>query len=123
MQTQNSGPGPDNNEAGVLAGHHLRFHRPHVHLASVFGGDWFALKAEAFARFFGTPIFLVVQSVIVMFWIGLNVVGVTKFDVYPFILLTSTFAQDIRLGVKGSAMRERKEPFDSRVRSLRTFDS
>ena len=35
--------------------HHLfRFHRPHTHLSSVFGNDWFALKAEAFARFFGT---------------------------------------------------------------------
>ena len=35
-----------------------RFHLPHVHLASVFGDDWFALKAESFARFFGTPVFL-----------------------------------------------------------------
>ena len=42
-----------------------RFHLPHVHLASVFGDDWFALKAEAFARFFGTPLFLVAQTVIV----------------------------------------------------------
>jgi hypothetical protein len=25
-----------------------RFHLRHVHLASVFGDDWFALKAEAF---------------------------------------------------------------------------
>ena len=31
---------------------------PHAHLASAFGDDWFALKAEAFARFFGTPFFL-----------------------------------------------------------------
>ena len=28
--------------------HHLRFLAPHLHLHSVFGGDWFALKAEAF---------------------------------------------------------------------------
>ena len=46
--------------------HHFRFHIHHVPLSSVFGNDWFALKAEAFARFFGTPVFLVVQSVIVI---------------------------------------------------------
>src|SRR5262249_44875658 len=38
--------------------YHFRFHLPHLHLHSVFGDDWFALKAEAFARFFGTPLFL-----------------------------------------------------------------
>lgn len=72
--------------------HHLRFLSPHLHLHSVFGGDWFALKAEAFARFFGTPVFLVAQTVIVGIWIGLNVVGFTKFDVYPFILLNLAFS-------------------------------
>ena len=72
--------------------HHLRFHAPHMHLNSLFGGDWFALKAEAFARFFGTPVFLVGQTVIVAVWIGLNVAGLTKFDVYPFILLNLAFS-------------------------------
>ena len=73
-------------------GHHFRFHRPHLHLSSAFGQDWFALKAEAFARFFGTPIFLVGQTVIVAIWIVLNVAGVTKFDMYPFILLNLAFS-------------------------------
>src|SRR5579871_6537766 len=69
-----------------------RFHLPHVHLASVFGDDWFALKAEAFARFFGTPFFLVVQTIIVAVWILINIAGWTKFDVYPFILLNLAFS-------------------------------
>ena len=72
--------------------HHLRFHLPHTCFAPVFGDDWFALKAEAFARFFGTPVFLISQTVIVAVWIGLNVLGVTKFDVYPFILLNLAFS-------------------------------
>jgi uncharacterized membrane protein len=72
--------------------HHFRFHLPHRHLSSVFGTDWFALKAEAFARFFGTPIFLVAQTVIVAVWIILNILGVTHFDVYPFILLNLAFS-------------------------------
>lgn len=72
--------------------HHFRFHLPHMHLAPVFGNDWFALKAEAFARFFGTPFFLVAQTVIVAIWIGSNVVGLFKFDLYPFILLNLAFS-------------------------------
>ncbi len=71
---------------------HFRFHLPHAHLASVFGNDFFALKAEAFARFFGTPVFLVAQTVVVAAWIGLNVVGVFTFDIYPFILLNLAFS-------------------------------
>lgn len=39
--------------------HSYRFLAPHLHLQSVFADDWFALKAEAFARFFGTPRFLI----------------------------------------------------------------
>jgi uncharacterized membrane protein len=71
---------------------YFRFHLPHIHLGSVFGDDWFSLKAEAFARFFGTPVFLVTQTVIVAIWIGLNAFGFTKFDVYPFILLNLAFS-------------------------------
>jgi len=69
-----------------------RFHLPHSHLASVFGDDWFALKAEAFARFFGTPTFLVAQTVIVGVWIIVNIVGWWIFDKYPFILLNLAFS-------------------------------
>jgi uncharacterized membrane protein len=71
---------------------YFRFHLPHVHLHSVFGDDWFALKAEAFARFFGTPLFLVGQSAVVAIWILLNVFGYAKFDLYPFILLNLAFS-------------------------------
>ena len=84
----------DRRPASAIAAsqHHLRFHLPHVHLASVFGDDWFALKAEAFARFFGTPVFLVVQTIIVSMWIGANALGFAKFDIYPFILLNLAFS-------------------------------
>src|SRR5262249_45574002 len=74
------------------ARHHFRFHAPHAHLSSPFGDDWFGRHAEDFARFFGTPTFLVVQTVIVGIWIALNVTGLTHFDVYPFILLNLAFS-------------------------------
>src|SRR3954447_24767576 len=71
---------------------HLRFHLRHAHLASVFGNDWFGLKAETFARFFGTPTFLIGQTAIVALWIVLNAAGRASFDVYPFILLNLAFS-------------------------------
>lgn len=85
-KTSNSVPATD------MTSNYFRFHFPHLHLGSVFGDDWFSLKAEAFARFFGTPVFLVSQTVIVAIWIGLNAAGFTKFDVYPFILLNLAFS-------------------------------
>ncbi len=71
---------------------YFRFHKPHEHLHSVFGNDWFALKAEKFARFFGTPSFLIGQTAVVTVWILINVLGFTHFDIYPFILLNLAFS-------------------------------
>ena len=71
---------------------HLRFHRAYGHLAPAFGSDWFALKAEAFARFFGTPAFLVGQTLVVAIWIVGNLAGLWKFDLYPFIFLNLAFS-------------------------------
>ena len=70
----------------------LRFHIPHTHLAPVFGPDWFGLKAEAFARFFGTPTFLGIQTILVTIWIILNFYKLVDFDPYPFILLNLVFS-------------------------------
>ena len=83
-------PTPDKPKAAPVD--YLRFHRRHAHLAPTFGNDTFALKAEAFARFFGTPTFLGAQTLIVAVWIVLNVTGITHFDVYPFILLNLAFS-------------------------------
>jgi uncharacterized membrane protein len=49
--------------------------------------------AEAIARFLGTGRFLAVQTVIVIFWIALNVFAVRlQWDPYPFILLNLAFS-------------------------------
>ena len=76
----------------AASSHHFRFHAPHAHLASAFGDDWFGVRAEGFARFFGTPVFLVAQTVLVAVWIAVNAAGLTRFDVYPFILLNLAFS-------------------------------
>jgi uncharacterized membrane protein len=69
-----------------------KFHLPHAHLESAFGNDWFGKRAENFARFFGTPTFLIAQTLIVALWIWVNAAGWTQFDVYPFILLNLAFS-------------------------------
>jgi uncharacterized membrane protein len=86
-QATSAGKAPARAEA-----HALRFHLGSVHLASVFGGDAFGVRAERFARFFGTPTFLLGQSAIVFAWIALNAAGVVQFDLYPFILLNLAFS-------------------------------
>jgi len=72
--------------------HHFRFHIRHAHLSSPFGSDWFGMRAERFARFFGTPTFLLAQTAIVALWVWVNAAGLTAFDVYPFILLNLAFS-------------------------------
>jgi uncharacterized membrane protein len=60
---------------------------------SAFGGDAFGQKAERAARFFGTPQYIVGQSVIVVAWIAINSVAViAQWDPYPFILLNLAFS-------------------------------
>lgn len=70
----------------------FRLYRPLNGLTHTFGDEWFALKAEAFARFFGTPTFLIGQTLVVAVWIYLSLAGMTKFDPYPFILLNLAFS-------------------------------
>ena len=49
--------------------------------------------AERIAAFLGTVRFLIIQTVVVALWIGLNVVGISfGWDPYPFILLNLAFS-------------------------------
>lgn len=71
---------------------HLRYQRAHAHLARPFGTDRFALAAETFARWFGTPLFLGAQTLVVAMWITAHVAGWVRYDPYPFILLNLAFS-------------------------------
>jgi uncharacterized membrane protein len=52
-------------------------------------GNW----AERLARTFGTPRYLIAQSVLVIIWIAINGAFVAlRFDKYPFILLNLAFS-------------------------------
>jgi len=58
-----------------------------------FGQDAFGRRAEKAARFFGTPQYIVGQTIIVACWIVLNSIAVmSHWDPYPFILLNLAFS-------------------------------
>jgi uncharacterized membrane protein len=58
-----------------------------------FGHDAFGRGAERAARFFGTPQYIVGQSIVVMLWVALNSIAVVAhWDPYPFILLNLAFS-------------------------------
>ena len=48
----------------------------------------FGAFSETIARFLGTGRYLVIQTVIVVFWVAVNVFNLAPFDKYPFIFLT-----------------------------------
>jgi uncharacterized membrane protein len=58
-----------------------------------FGQDGFGRGAEKTARFFGTPQYIVGQTVVVAIWVVLNSLAVIRhWDPYPFILLNLAFS-------------------------------
>ena len=60
---------------------------------NTFGEDAFGRRAEATARFLGTPRYIAVQTVLVVVWIALNAAAVSlRWDPYPFILLNLAFS-------------------------------
>ena len=58
-----------------------------------FGQDAFGQYAEKAARFFGTPQYIIGQTLVVLLWIALNSIAVVShWDPYPFILLNLAFS-------------------------------
>ena len=58
-----------------------------------FGQDAFGRGAEKTARFFGTPQYILGQTILVAVWIAINSAAVAfRWDPYPFILLNLAFS-------------------------------
>jgi uncharacterized membrane protein len=89
--------------------------------------DAFGRFSEGIARFFGTARYLVVQTIIVIFWITLNVVAVSlRWDPYPFILLNLVFSTQaayaaplILLAQNRQAERDQQQVDSDRMRNVR----
>jgi uncharacterized membrane protein len=89
--------------------------------------DAFGRFSEGIARFFGTARYLVFQTIIVVFWITLNVVAVSlRWDPYPFILLNLVFSTQaayaaplILLAQNRQAERDQQQVDSDRMRNVR----
>ena len=68
-------------------------HLPPHHLHGAFGEDTFGRFAEKTARFFGTPRYIIGQTLIVALWIVLNSIAlIHHWDPNPFIMLNLIFS-------------------------------
>jgi uncharacterized membrane protein len=82
----------------------------------------FGRVSEGIARYFGTARYLVIQTVLVIAWIGVNAVWATgRWDPYPFILLNLAFSTQaayaaplILLAQNRQAVRDRRQYEDDR---------
>ena len=76
-----------------LAAAAMKSVEPHLAHHGTFGNDRFGVLAERFARFFGTPRFIIGQTVLVAAWIACNAAAFSfRWDPYPFILLNLAFS-------------------------------
>ena len=69
--------------------------REHEKAAGAFGSGGFGAVAEKAARFFGTPGYIVGQTIVVAFWVAINtgvLLNLVHFDRYPYILLNLAFS-------------------------------
>jgi uncharacterized membrane protein len=95
----------------------------------VYDPEAFGNLAERLARFFGTPRYIVGQTIVVVIWIGVNVAAVTlRFDPYPFILLNLAFSTQaayaaplILLAQNRQADRDREETERDRAMNSRSI--
>lgn len=70
-----------------------RHQRDHEDLHPAFGADRFGAISEKIARLFGTPLYIMGQTVVVIIWIIFNGFELfVHFDKYPFILLNLAFS-------------------------------
>ena len=91
--------------------------------------DAFGPAAEKFARLFGTPKYLLWQTVIVLGWIAVNAVAWSlRWDKYPFILLNLVFSTQaayaaplILLAQNRQADRDKAEMERDRERNARAL--
>jgi uncharacterized membrane protein len=90
------------------------------HLHSPFGNDTFGQIAERFARFFGTPQFIIGQTAIVIAWIAVNAVALSlRWDPYPFILLNLAFSTQAAYAAPLILLAQTRQADRDKVDSMR----
>ena len=85
-----------------------------------FGHDAFGRRAERAARFFGTPGYIIGQTILVILWIALNSVALAfEWDPYPFILLNLAFSTQAAYAAPLILLAETRHAERDRIREDR----
>lgn len=85
-----------------------------------FGHDAFGRGAERAARFFGTPSYILGQTILVVVWIVLNSLALSfDWDPYPFILLNLAFSTQAAYAAPLILLAESRHAERDRVRDER----
>ena len=88
------------------------------HDHSAFGHDRFGRGAEQAARFFGTPGYILGQSIAVVVWIALNTLAIVNhWDPYPFILLNLLFSTQAAYAAPLILLAQTRQAERERVKS------
>ena len=98
--------------------HAARISSSFVHHGT-FGNDRFGILAERFARFFGTPTFIIGQTVLVVVWIALNAAAFSfQWDPYPFILLNLAFSTQAAYAAPLILLAQTRQAERDRIRDV-----
>lgn len=85
-----------------------------------FGSDPFGKRAETAARFFGTPQYIIGQTLIVIAWIIVNAVAISlRWDPYPFILLNLAFSTQAAYAAPLILLAQTRQPERDKVAAER----
>lgn len=86
-----------------------------------FGQDAFGRGAEKAARFFGTPQYIIGQTIVVIIWIALNAVAIgAHWDPYPFILLNLAFSTQAAYAAPLILLAETRQAERDKISSVMT---
>jgi uncharacterized membrane protein len=84
-----------------------------------FGNDRFGVLAERFARFFGTPRFIIGQTALVVLWIAANAAAFSfAWDPYPFILLNLAFSTQAAYAAPLILLAQTRQAERDRIRDV-----
>ncbi len=80
--------------------------------------------ADIFASFVGSWTFVVIQTIIIIVWITLNVLGyVLKWDAYPFVLLNLVFSLQAAYTAPIIMMAQNRQADRDRYQALEDFET
>jgi uncharacterized membrane protein len=87
--------------------------RHHIHAGGTFGQR----AADTIANGMGSWAFIIVQSVLIVLWVVLNVVGiVARWDPYPFILLNLLFSTQAAYAAPIIMMSQNRQAYKDHLR-------